>query len=337
MTTHSLVAAVASQDVPLPTIIPFGSGKEPASEFVHRASDLARSDPAEADSFVAILLARRLLGAAASPPPGEPLGLSLAPSAVEADNAKGLVRQRYVLASSARRLVLIPPTPAGAPAVPVALLRTDDPRLVLVPDAPSFAASAIARGWVESSATLDGRDVRRVARADVDALRLLAELLRGAVEHGIVSAFLTKARNHLKTRSHPWPDTGVERASEDPHLVRRYGEYVAAFDALTELLEEGARTTEQAIAGSVALDQAWPDVAAARLFAIRTGKEIINGTIELLGASSVSVRYGFDAFWRDFTHHATSEPPQWPVEALGEATLLRADGSHSSTEVRARR
>ncbi len=323
MTTPSLIAeSVEVQEFSFAKVPIAEDDKGRAVTLVRQVSDLATSDPAGAEAFAVSAVARLLLGTAEAIPvaPEEALGLSVAGWPAESVGPESF-RQRYLVPPGAERVVFVLPAPEGAGTVPIALVHVGEGRLVLTPDAPTFAASTLTRGWAEIPEPAARGEVRHLRRTDVDALRLLAELLRGAVEHGIVAGFLARALEHLKSRSHPWPDTGVERASEDPHVLRRVGEYIATFDALTELLDEGGRAVDDALAGSVAPADAWPEVAAARLFAIRTGKELISGTIELLGASSVRGQYGFDAFWRNFTDHAASNPPLWSVEALGKASL----------------
>ncbi|WP_413725929.1 hypothetical protein [Sodalis sp. RH16] len=148
---------------------------------------------------------------------------------------------------------------------------------------------------------------------------LVEELLHAALDFGILQGFSAAAHTHITTRTRPWQGQSLTRATDDPHLVRRYGEYIATRHALAELLTEAREVVAGVAPGTSrqAFSQAWDAVAAARLFAILAGRSIINGTIELLGAGATSQRYGFDCYWRDFTAHGVVYPPYRPAENIG--------------------
>lgn len=150
-------------------------------------------------------------------------------------------------------------------------------------------------------------------RAALDRASLLEELLHAALDYGLLQAFCGAAHTHITTRTRPWQGQSLAKATDDPHLVRRYGEYVATRHALGGLMAEA----RDAVQDPNAPDEARQAVAAARGFAVLAGKTLINGTIELLGASATSDRYGFDLFWRDFTAHAVAHPPLWSPEQIG--------------------
>jgi hypothetical protein len=156
-----------------------------------------------------------------------------------------------------------------------------------------------------------------------DSSALVEEYLHAALDYGLLQGFSAAARTHVATRTRPWQGQSLAKATDDPHLVRRYGEYVATQHALEELLADATNAVAvvQADWRSDALGEAKDAVATARAFAILAGRSIINGTIELLGASATSERYGFDLFWRDFTAHALAHPPLWPSEVIGSQLL----------------
>ncbi|XBS71546.1 hypothetical protein ABK905_11840 [Acerihabitans sp. KWT182] len=152
---------------------------------------------------------------------------------------------------------------------------------------------------------------------------LVEELLHAALDYGIVRSFSAAAHSHITTRTRAWQGEALAKATDDPHLVRRYGEYVATRHALEELITEArdavARLTPQA--PMEAIHQAGDAVAAARMFALLAGRLIINGTLELLGAGATSQRYGFDGYWRDFSAHGVAYPPRRPLEKIGRALV----------------
>ncbi|WP_213989212.1 hypothetical protein [Sodalis sp. dw_96] len=168
---------------------------------------------------------------------------------------------------------------------------------------------------------------------------LVEELLHAALDFGILQGFSAAAHLYLTTRTRPWQGQGLAKATDDPHLVRRYGEYVATLHALEGLLTEAgdglihtgldggdslARDGRETVseAGEGSLRDARDAIAAARLYATLAGRSIINGTLELLGAGATSQRYGFDVFWRDFTAHGIAHPPRRPAEVIGRDRVV---------------
>jgi len=187
-------------------------------------------------------------------------------------------------------------------------------------DEPIFGRSGFRERWVDFAEPFDAEPLAALTgaslRAAIAQAALLEELLHTALDLGILDGFWAAARQHVTTRTRPWQGQALAKATEDPHLLRRYGEYAATLHAAEGLLEEAA-----AALANDTLPGAVEAVAAARSFALLAGRTLISGTIELLGASATSERYGFDLFWRDFTAHAVAHPPLWPNESIGRDLL----------------
>lgn len=130
-----------------------------------------------------------------------------------------------------------------------------------------------------------------------------SDLLHAAADFGLIGAFLEAATGYVTTKTRPWPGTGYARAADDPHVVARFGRFIAAHHALEELLREAA---QEIAAGS---HEAGELAAAARGQAIHVARGFVSGTLELLGASATSGKHGFDAYWRHLSAHARSHPP----------------------------
>lgn len=155
----------------------------------------------------------------------------------------------------------------------------------------------------EQSKTLLGRDARLSGQEQLLAL---------AREVGLLSSFGERAREFVTTKTRPWPGTGYDRASDDPHVLRRFGRFVALSTALDELFAECVRS---AVEGSSANAQG---VAIARALAAQIGETEISGIIELLGAGSASEKHGFHLFWLNFQTHRLANPPKHV--AIGDFT-----------------
>lgn len=205
-------------------------------------------------------------------------------------------------------------------------------RLVLVKgrgqlheDEPIFGRPVFRPRWIDAAVPLPAETLAVIPAARVPALleriAIGEELLHAALDLGILEGFWTKAEVHVTTRTRPWQGQSLAKATDDPHLLRRWGTFASALHAAQGLFEE---------ATSAARDEdpeaAIRAVAGARAFLTLTSREILSGAIELLGASATSERFGFDLFWRDFSAHAVIHPPVWPLDRLG-AEIVAKEGA----------
>ncbi len=169
-------------------------------------------------------------------------------------------------------------------------------------DQAGFGLAGAEAGWLDAAIT--GRALAAPAlAAGIEPLRQLLVL---AVGTGVVSGFLAAARQFLVTRARPWYGTGIERAADDPHVLRVFGRHIAQVHAAGELLADAAAAV--AAGASDALDR----IAVARLFVEEGGPALISTTIELLGAPATDRAHGFDAYWRDLGTLTATEPYPLP-------------------------
>ena len=134
-----------------------------------------------------------------------------------------------------------------------------------------------------------------------------ADLLHAGIALGLLSAFLADASTYATTKTRHWPGSGYDRAADDPHLIARFGRFVSSVEALRALVDEATALAEASAPGA-------PRAAAiARRDSISVGSQFVSSTIELLGASAVSVKLGYDGRWRAILDHARQHPPRGPL------------------------
>ncbi|RJG40451.1 acyl-CoA dehydrogenase family protein [Mesorhizobium sp. DCY119] len=141
--------------------------------------------------------------------------------------------------------------------------------------------------------------------ADRDSL---ANLLHAGIALGLLSAFLSEASTYATTKTRHWPGSGYDRAADDPHLIARFGRFVSAVEALRALVDEAAALVERSSPDAARA------AAVARHHSISVGSQFISSTIELLGASAVSVKLGYDGRWRAILDHARKHPPRGQLQ-----------------------
>lgn len=154
------------------------------------------------------------------------------------------------------------------------------------------------------------------------------QALHAAIDIGIARAALEDGAEFVRTRSRPWKEAlnaGVERADEEPHIVRRFGELTARLFALEALLARGAALIDAGQAAEEltrdAAAEASLTVAAAKALAQEFGVEIASGIFELTGTSGTDGEVNLDRHWRNVRTHSLHDPARWKYVHLGNHTL----------------
>ena len=154
------------------------------------------------------------------------------------------------------------------------------------------------------------------------------QALHAAIDIGIARAALEDGAEFVRTRSRPWKealDAGIERADEEPHIVRRFGELTARLYAVEALLARGTAVIDAAYAAPEvtrdAAAEATLTVAAAKALAQEYAVEIASGIFELTGTSGTDGVVNLDRHWRNVRVHSLHDPARWKYVHLGNHTL----------------
>jgi SfnB family sulfur acquisition oxidoreductase len=174
----------------------------------------------------------------------------------------------------------------------------------------------------------------RLDDVDVDAARItpyhltfegpqtfgaFAQVLHAAIDAGIARAALTDAADFVTSISRPYPDAGVDRASDDPLVVQAFGEMEVQVRAAEALLAEAARAVDAADAGldEQSAAQASLSVAAARVATTRAALETSTRLFEVAGTRSALDGLNLHRHWRNARTHTLHDPAAWKLQHLG--------------------
>jgi SfnB family sulfur acquisition oxidoreductase len=163
-----------------------------------------------------------------------------------------------------------------------------------------------------------------------------AQLLHAAIDAGIARAALRDAAAFVTTASRPYPDAialyGIDRAAEDPLVVRAFGEIELGVRSAEALLAEAARAVERAeahLTTETAADASLA-VAAARAATTDASLEASSRLYEVTGTRAARASVGLDRHWRNARTHTLHDPASWKVQHLGrfaiDGTLPPAHG-----------
>ncbi|MFD6529518.1 SfnB family sulfur acquisition oxidoreductase [Streptomyces sp. NPDC060184] len=151
----------------------------------------------------------------------------------------------------------------------------------------------------------------------------VAQLLHAAIDAGIAAGALEEAAAFVRTKSRPWFESGVEKASEDPLLIQRFGELSLRVRSSDALLAEAARAVDRAEADLTddSAAEASLAVAAAKVVAAEAAVETGSALFEVAGTRAALDSLNLHRHWRDARTHTLHDPTRWKVQHLGRWTL----------------
>lgn len=151
----------------------------------------------------------------------------------------------------------------------------------------------------------------------------VGQIVHAAVDRGIARAALADTIDFVRTRSRPWMDSGVERASDDPLTIARVGEIAIRIEAAAALLESAGRKVDNAQLSTTEANvvAASLSVAAAKVLTTEVAIDAANVLFELAGTSSVRSGLNLDRHWRNARTHTLHDPVGWKYHVVGNYHL----------------
>lgn len=146
-----------------------------------------------------------------------------------------------------------------------------------------------------------------------------AQVMHAAIDAGVARRALDDAAEFVRTSSRPHPDAAVERAADDPLIVRAFGEMELAVRAAEALLAAAGRAIDEANAAltDASTGAASLAVAAARASSTTASVEVASRLFEVAGTRSALAALDLDRHWRNARTHTLHDPAAWKVQHLG--------------------
>lgn len=209
------------------------------------------------------------------------------------------------------------------------LLNRNTPGLTLVDDWEAFGQNNSVSGTVIFDNIVLDEDF--IARREGPMKRTgltFPQILHAAIDTGIASGALNAAVDYLKHHARPWVESNVERANEEPHIIKQIGEYAVALRAAESLLREAAQVFDRHNLdpdNKELQDELILSVATARAHSDGASLKISSDIFSLLGASSTLSKWNLDRFWRNARVHTTHDPIRWRLHHVGNYYLNGID------------
>lgn len=143
-------------------------------------------------------------------------------------------------------------------------------------------------------------------------------LLQLAIAEGALLAAVEYTRQHTRPALH----SSVERGRDEPAILDSYGRLVADVQALSALVERGARELSWLVdqKDAVTAEQrahVAEIIASARIVSTEVGLEVTTAIFDLTGARSTATRFGLDRFWRNLRTLSLHDPVAYKRDEVG--------------------
>ena len=155
---------------------------------------------------------------------------------------------------------------------------------------------------------------------------LVSQLVLTNLFVGIAQGALEEARQYVNKNGRPWITSGVDKATDDPYLIARFGEMRLQTVSAEALAERAAR----------ALDDAWNKgtelsaeergrvalaTSEAKILAHRAALEVSQNLFDACGARATHAPLALDRFWRNARVHTLHDPLDYRVRDVGRYAL----------------
>jgi len=146
-----------------------------------------------------------------------------------------------------------------------------------------------------------------LSRPEPNTFAAFGQLIHVAVDVGIARGALEDGTAFLRERARPWFEADVDRAADDPQLLRLAGELEVDVRAAEALLARAGAALDEADAGGD-VTEARLAVAAAKAFAGEAALRVATAIFDFSGSSAADRRHGLDRHWRNARTHTLHDP-----------------------------
>ncbi|MFC5694708.1 SfnB family sulfur acquisition oxidoreductase [Pseudomonas sp. GCM10022186] len=150
-----------------------------------------------------------------------------------------------------------------------------------------------------------------------------AQVLHAAIDAGIARAAYEDALAFVRSRSRPWIDSGVDKASDDPLTIQEFGRLAIRLHAAEAILDRAGRLLDAATAEPNAESVAAASLGVAEARALTTEVSLAAGSklFELAGTRASLAEHNLDRHWRNARVHTLHDPVRWKYHAVGNFYL----------------
>ncbi|KVD49656.1 acyl-CoA dehydrogenase [Burkholderia ubonensis] len=158
---------------------------------------------------------------------------------------------------------------------------------------------------------------------------LVSQLVLTNLFVGLAEGALADAREYVLRQGRPWIHAGVERATDDPYTLQRFGDMRVHAVAAAVLADRAADALQRAwtLRDALTADERAEvalAVSEAKIVAQRAALENGEALFDACGARATAASLGLDRFWRNARTHTLHDPLDYRLRDVGRFALTGA-------------
>jgi SfnB family sulfur acquisition oxidoreductase len=150
-----------------------------------------------------------------------------------------------------------------------------------------------------------------------------AQIMHAAIDVGIARGAFTQGLDHLRKHARPYGASGIEKVTDDPHVIATVGDLQVRMAAADAMLERAGEAVDRAALTptDAAVIEATIAVAEAKIVANDVSLLLGSKLFELAGTRAVLAQLNLDMFWRNARTHTLHDPVRWKYHFVGDYWL----------------
>lgn len=150
-----------------------------------------------------------------------------------------------------------------------------------------------------------------------------AQLMHAAIDVGIARGAFQAGLAQLTRHARPYAVSGLEKATDDPHMLASVGDLRVRLTAAEALLERAAEFVDRAGAdpNEITTVEASIAVAEAKIAANDVALLLSSKLFEMAGTRAVLSHLNLDVYWRNARTHTLHDPVRWKYHFVGDYWL----------------
>lgn len=165
----------------------------------------------------------------------------------------------------------------------------------------------------------------------------IAQLILTHIYLGLGEGAFTEAKKYTSAQTRAWHTANVNRAVEDPYILRTYGEMYLGLQTSIRMAEIAVSTLQQCWEMDKNLTEKQRgrcaiDIALSKTQAAHASLHICNKMFEVTGSRATNGLARLDRFWRNLRTHTLHDPIDYKLKEIGNFALneiIPTPGSYS--------
>jgi alkylation response protein AidB-like acyl-CoA dehydrogenase len=209
----------------------------------------------------------------------------------------------------------------------IAFVPVDTPGVSIIDDWSGMGQRGTASGSTEfvnvrvpAERVPDPDGFMRLFESQESMISVFAQNLLASIHVGIAKEALRDAIDYVRFRARPWFQSGVERAADDPYVLRHIGRMQAQLDATEALQDRSYQLMDEVQAAPAEEGRGEAIVAASKvkLMSTEVGLEVCERLFQVSGSSATVAKHGLDRHWRNLRTLSLHDPVDYKAKIVGD-------------------